>query len=242
MNSIMERYGRADKMNTKRTFTIIGLSAALVVALLSVLTLAGTLDIIGRWSVPAFEAALENMPANVSEEPTYGGWAISAPDSSARFIIRSTDAVKEGYDLTFVIDAAPFIAAGADATKLPGTSTTDGRLYIGKDVDDASDGRDAKGPAEAYAAILRANRSGVKYHAEMGHFGISLGGGNMFEWAKELRTNDKDIVFVLNPEPFKEAGADLNSIEGWILAKIAVMDEKGRMVPVDKLVKPINLM
>ena len=34
-----------------------------------------------------------------------------------------------------------------------------------------------------------------------------LGNGNMFEWAKDMKTTgmtidqDKDIVFVLNPEP-----------------------------------------
>ncbi len=241
MNKETGRDGRADNMNTNRTFIIIGLAAALAVVVFSVLTVTGSMDIIGRWSVPAFEAALKAMPAGVSEEPVYGGWSINAEDSSAKFIFRSTTAAKEGYDLTFVIDAAPFIAAGADLGRLPGASVAEGKIYLGKDLADAIDGSAAEGPAEAYEALLKANRSGIKYHAEMDHFGISLGGGNMFEWAKDLDSNDKDIVFVLNPEPFREAGADLSAIEGWTLAKISVMDELGRMVPVDKLVKAIDL-
>ena len=32
--------------------------------------------------------------------------------------------------------------------------------------------------------------------------------------------NDKDIVFVLNPQPFIKAGVDPNKIDGWIYAKV----------------------
>ena len=228
-------------MKTNRTFIAIGLAAVLAVVMLSAFTITGSMDIIGRWSVPAFEAVIDAMQGNVSEEPVYGGWAINAPDSSAKFIFRSITAVKEGYDLTFVLDAAPFVAAGADFGKLPGASVLEGKVYLGRDLADAIDGNDAVRPSGAYKAILSANRSVIKYHAEMGHFGISLGEGNMFEWAKDPASNELDIVFVLNPEPFKEAGADIHSIEGWTLAKITVMDEKGRMVPVDKLVKSVDL-
>ena len=63
----------------------------------------------------------------------------------------------------------------------------------------------------------------------------------MFEWAKDMGSNDKDIVFVLNPEPFIEAGADPEAIEGWIFGKVKVMDAKGRMIEADKLLKPYNL-
>jgi hypothetical protein len=76
----------------------------------------------------------------------------------------------------------------------------------------------------------------------MDHYGINLGDGNLFEWAKNLNTNDKDIVFVLNPEPFIKAGVDPNRIEGWIFAKVPVEDEKGRMIEVDKILKPFDLL
>lgn len=241
MSKMMVKDKGAGHMKTNRLFAAIGLLALLAAAALSAFTVTGALDIIGRWSVPAFEAILEAMPENLSEEPVYGGWGINVQGSSAKFIFRSATAVKEGYDLAFVLDAAPFIAAGADIARLAGASISEGKIYLGTDLTDAINGSEASGPVDVYRAILSANRSGIKYHAEMGHFGISLGGGNMFEWAKDPGSNRLDVVFVLNPEPFKEAGADINSIEGWALAKVTVMDELGRMVPVDRLVKAADL-
>jgi hypothetical protein len=75
----------------------------------------------------------------------------------------------------------------------------------------------------------------------MDHYGISLGNGNMFEWAKDMTTNDKDIVFVLNPDPFITAGLDPNRVEGWVYAKVTVDDENGKPIQVDRLLKPFNL-
>ena len=63
----------------------------------------------------------------------------------------------------------------------------------------------------------------------------------MFEWAKDMATNDKDIVFVLNPEPLVAAGVDPSRIAGWLFAKIPVKDASGKTVDVDKFVKPYNL-
>jgi hypothetical protein len=63
----------------------------------------------------------------------------------------------------------------------------------------------------------------------------------MFEWAKDLSTNDKDIVFVLDPGPFIAAGVDPGRIEGWVFAKVPVMDASGKPVEVDKILKPYDL-
>jgi hypothetical protein len=71
---------------------------------------------------------------------------------------------------------------------------------------------------------------------------VNLGNGNLFEWAKDMSVNDKDIVFVLNPEPFIAAGVDPSRIEGWVFAKVTVDDPNGRPVQVDKFLKPFNLL
>jgi hypothetical protein len=63
----------------------------------------------------------------------------------------------------------------------------------------------------------------------------------MFEWAKTLDSNDKDVVFVLNPAPLAEAGADTSRIEGWLLAEVPVDDENGRPTTALKLLKAFNL-
>jgi hypothetical protein len=64
----------------------------------------------------------------------------------------------------------------------------------------------------------------------------------MFEWAKNLATNDKDIVFVLALEPFIAAGTDPAKIEGWAFTKVTVDDVNGKPVLVDKILKPFNLL
>ena len=85
-------------------------------------------------------------------------------------------------------------------------------------------------------------RDRIGYHEELDHYGIALGGGNMFEWAKDLAKNDKDLVFVLNPEPFVKAGLDPSKLAGgWAYGKVTVKDDKGKLMKLDKLLKPYNL-
>jgi hypothetical protein len=75
----------------------------------------------------------------------------------------------------------------------------------------------------------------------MDHYGVNLGNGNLFEWAKDMNTNDKDMVFVLNPQPFLDAGVDPARIEGWTFTKVPVDDENGKPVEVDKILKPFDV-
>lgn len=88
---------------------------------------------------------------------------------------------------------------------------------------------------------MKFQRVRIGYHEALDHYGIKLGNGNMFEWAKNMATNDKDIVFVLNPEPFIAAGADPSRIDGWIFAKVETKDDKGKPILADRLLKPFNL-
>jgi hypothetical protein len=57
-----------------------------------------------------------------------------------------------------------------------------------------------------------------------------------------MSTNDKDIVFVLNPEPFIKAGVNPNNIKGWAFAKVTVDDANGKPIVVDKILKPFDLL
>jgi len=102
-------------------------------------------------------------------------------------------------------------------------------------------------PLAAYEQIVEKYRSSINYHTSLDHYGVKLGDGNMFEWAKDLSTNsstgenqDKDIVFVLNPEPLAAAGVDPEKVEGWVYAQVPV-EENGQTTNVWKLLKPFNL-
>jgi len=210
---------------------------------LTVFTLScgGKLDVVGKDSVRAFGELLQKAPQLVSADKESGGWSITAPDSGARFIWAETSA--QGNDVTLEIQAAPFIDAGLDTLKLPPSIMfSDGKLSVGaKLIPDGSAASGELTPLAAYERIVNLNRDAIGYHAALDHYGINLGGGNLFEWAKDLSTNDKDMVFVLNPEPFIAAGVAPDKIDGWAFAKVTVDDENGRPIQVDKILKFFNL-
>ncbi|MDR0586735.1 MAG: hypothetical protein LBG26_05805, partial [Treponema sp.] len=89
--------------------------------------------------------------------------------------------------------------------------------------------------------IVNLKREAIGYHMAMDHYGVNLGGGNLFEWAKDMAVNDKDMVFVLDPAPLIAAGVDPARVAGWIFDKVTVDDENGKPVQVDKLLKPFDL-
>jgi hypothetical protein len=141
-------------------------------------------------------------------------------------------------------DAAPFIAAGLDPAKLPGNFT----YYEDKIVTGTKLGTEQLKysgevtPLASYGQIVKLKRTAIGYHGALDHYGVNLGGGNLFEWAKDMSTNDKDMVFVLDPAPFIAAGADPSRIAGWAFAKVTVDDENGKPIQVDKILKPFDLM
>jgi hypothetical protein len=195
----------------------------------------GKLDVVGSDSIRSFGELLQNAPQLVSEDTANGGWSILAPDYAARFIWSLND-------ITLEFDAAPFIDAGLDPGKLPAYFTRyDGTLIIGTKLENKEMYNGEITPLAAYEHIVKQKRSAIGYHAAMDHYGVSLENGNLFEWAKDLNTNDKDIVFALDPEPFIRAGADPNNIEGWLFDKVLVDGENGRMIQVDKFLKPFNV-
>jgi hypothetical protein len=147
------------------------------------------------------------------------------------------------HDVMLVFEARPFIDAGLDVEKLPPDIIFfENKIMAGTKLgDETLKYSGAITPIASYEQIVKLKRDKINYHGALDHYGIILGGGNMFEWARDMSTNDKDIVFVLNPDPFIAAGADPNGIAGWTFAKVPMDDENGKPVQVDKLLKPFNL-
>jgi hypothetical protein len=140
-------------------------------------------------------------------------------------------------------NAGPFITAGLDPAKLPDTiAVYDGKIMLGTKLgEEVLKYSGEVTPLASYEQIVKLKRTAIGYHGALDHYGVNLSGGNLFEWAKDMATNDKDIVFVLNPEPFIKAGVDPNKIEGWAFAKVTVDDENGKPIEVDKILKPFDL-
>lgn len=164
---------------------------------------------------------------------------LTSPDNQVVFSISADIASTTPYDYKMVIDATPFINAGLDTALLPEGVFVDNKIVFGYDL--GSEGVSVQDVVPAFEAIFNIDPTLVGYHAALDHYGLSFGNGNVFEWAKDFTTNDKDIVFVLNPQTFADAGVDVQTIEGWIFAKVEVMGADGKMVEVEKLLKPFEI-
>jgi hypothetical protein len=204
----------------------------------------GKLDVVGTDSVKSFDKLLRQASRSLAPDEINRGWSLAAPDNSVRFIWSRNFAESPRYDAMLEFDAAPFIAAGLNPEGLPPNfAFHDGKLIVGTKLgtEHFSYSGDPT-PLASYEQIVKLKRGSIGYHMAMDHYGVNLGDGNLFEWAKDMSANDKDIVFVLNPEPLIGAGVDPARIDGWVFTKVTVDDENGRPVEVDKILKPFDLM
>lgn len=216
-----------------------------VLAIVPVVTHAFSLDVVAKVAVTSFDALTKAIPAQVTFDSAKGGWAINGLDGKERIIL-SKDFRSNNPDISLEFDAAPFVKAGLDAAKLPaGQYIYDGAT--GKITMPFKYGQDKFGAAaqksvvETFKQIVKTHRALIGYHEKLDHYGIALGDGNMFEWAKDLRTNDKDMVFVLNPRPLIDAGVEPGKIKEWVFAKVPLKDKNGKPILLDKFLKPFNV-
>jgi len=224
--------------------TIVMGFAAVTLAAASLVGCSAT-DVVAKVANTSFAAVVAASGSGVAWSDEDQAWGLPSP-SGDKFLL-SADFSGNGSDAQFAFDAAPFVAAGLDVAKLPATEGIKYELEDGKFMFRFELGSDKFSPeakktiGATFADLVKFQRTRVGYHEKLDHYGIKLGNDNMFEWAKDMSTNDKDIVFVLNPEPFIAAGVDPSKIEGWAFAKVETKDEAGKTIQVDKLLKPFNL-
>jgi len=215
--------------------------------LLCVFTLAsiiscGNLDVVGKDSIKSFNAVLSKSSQQIVVDEMTGGWVFLAPDGRSKFIWSKNYAESPLHDVMIVFDAKPFIDAGLDAAKLPENfALVDGMFMVGTKLgQEVLKYNGAPTPLASFEKIVALKRNTIGYHGALDHYGVNLSDGNLFEWAKDMNTNDKDIVFVLNPEPLIACGVNPNNIKDWVFTKVTVDDANGKPIEVDKLLKPFD--
>ena len=207
------------------------------------------LDVVGQQSVASFDEVLKAIPDQVKADERNVGWSLEAPDGSVRFIWSQDYSETPLHDVMLELDAKPFVEAGLDTSKLPGNyAAYEGMLMVGRKL--GSDKLSYTGdvtPLAAYEQIVNNYRDAINYHTSLDHYGVKLGDGNLFEWARDMNTNgynnenqDKDIVFVLNAEPLIAAGADPEKVEGWVYNQVPI-EENGGKAQAWKFLKSFNL-
>ena len=217
-------------------------AVVLTLALIPSFVACASTDVIGNGSVDSFQEVLTAMEKNVTKDQEKGGWSLVSPDGAARFIWSSDYRSTNPYDVMLEFDAEPFLDAGLDSDKLPAGILREGKILVGSDLGNENPSNVQEDtPLASYKTLVEQHRDRLKYHGDLDHYGINAGNGNMFEWAKDMSTNDKDIVFVADPEIFINAGVEPEKVEGWIFAKVKVMDERGKSIEVDKFLKPFSI-
>lgn len=214
-----------------------------VLSLAAVFTLSAcqATDVVGKVASTSFEAVLKEIPDQIKSDDVNNGWALTSP-TGERFVW-SKDFSSEGKsDAMLEFDAKPFIDAGLDINKFPKEMVAGDKIvYKAEFSQDKFTYKGDPTPLDSFKQIVKTNRDVIGYHEKLDHYGVALGNGNMFEWAKDMSTNDKDIVFVLNPQPFIDAGVKTDKVAGWVFAKIEVKDKSGKPEQVDKFLKPFEL-
>jgi hypothetical protein len=229
-------------MKKSTVYIIFAAVAILAVIVLLSTTSTDKIDVIGKTSITSFKEILNTIQDRVSVDEMNGGWALTAPDESAKFIWSRDYSKSPLHDVMLEFSAQPFISAGLDLERLPDGLAFEGKIMVGTKLGNDVPSYDGEiTPLSSYEQIVKLNRDSIKYHAALDHYGVSLADGNMFEWAKDMSKNDKDIVFVLNPEIFINAGVDPAKVEGWLFAKVKVEDANGKTIEVDKFLKPFDL-
>ena len=198
------------------------------------------LDVVADKSISSFESVINELPIEADSEDS--SWILTAPDNSAKFLWSKDFSSTTDYDVKLEFDSQPFINAGLDISKLPEGAIYGDKIILGTDLSDEKSTYNGEAtPLDSYKKIVEKSRDNIGYHAALDHYGIDLENGNMFEWAKDISANDKDIVFVLNPQMFIDAGVNPQEVEGWVFAKVETMDKDGKKIEVDKFLKPFDL-
>lgn len=220
------------------------LLAVVLVPILILSACSGT-DVVGKIATTSLEEIANKLPEPVSSDNMYNGWALKSP-TGERFVWSKDFSISANPDLMMEFDAKPFLDAGLNISKLDKTiyfhDEMTNKLMVHSELgNEKFNYDDNTKPMDTFKEIVRTHRDSIKYHEKLDHYGIAFGGGNMMEWAKDLTTNDKDLVFVLNPQAFINAGVDPNKVNGWIFAEVEIKDDQGKVELVDKLLKPFDL-
>ncbi len=188
-------------------------------------------DVVAQYAPKSLDAIVTAQPELVKAA---GGVYTFSTDGQTSLAV-NTDFSTGGDDVVFATPIAPFLSAGLDPAKLPEGYRADGAALV-----IATDFGSVKGAADSFSAALfqavKADRAALGYHMELDHYGIQLRGGK-FEWAKDYKTNDKDIVFVIAAKPLADLGVDVQAIDGWVFK---TMDEPDGS-KVDVLLMPYDL-
>jgi hypothetical protein len=192
-------------------------------------------DVVLKYSPGSLDAIAAAYPSIVTDNTAEDHYYHVTADGETTLLV-SQDYSKTGdEDIVFETPLKPFVDAGLDVAKLgDGYRADETMFYLTAGYGDGTGQKDTL--TDAVFESVAADRTLLTYHQALDHYGVKLPGGQ-FEWAKDYKTNDKDLVFVIAAKPLAEIGVDVQNIEGWVFK--TMQDENGD--DVDVLLKPYDL-
>jgi hypothetical protein len=237
-------------MKTVKRWTAAGFFSILLTGLLALcLAVPGeaafNTDIIGQTAMTSFKAMTDALDFPPVLDGS-GTWVLTAPDGEAAFWWRGEAKEERVFDVYITFNAEPFVSAGLDLDKLPaemkGMLGDRGKLTLGKKLSREPLVYEGEiTPLASFGQIVKLDRDAVGYHVALDHYGVTVADGNLLEWAKDMSKNDKDLVFVLDPKIFIDAGVNPAEVKGWVYEKVPLEDARGRQYEAEKFLKPFDL-
>lgn len=192
-----------------KKYIIVSIVSLLCTVVLIILFINNNFDIVKNTAANSFNDLLINN--EIKKEKQGSNWVVTMPDETTKLIFYISEKETK---ILLKIDAKPFADNGLDVTKLPpyisynnvSKELTIESIYGNKKLDNDSTIN------FIYDDIITTYRDKLGYHSILDHFGLLLEDGNAFEYAKDISTNDKDIVVVLNPSIFINASVDIENL------------------------------
>jgi hypothetical protein len=192
-------------------------------------------DVVLKYSPGSFDAITKAFPNLVTDKTSTDHYYYLTVDGAVTLKI-SHDFDKTGKeDIVMETALKPFTDAGLDVSKLGDGYRVDGdKLLLTADYGKGTGMKD--NVRDSLFEAVKSDRKVLTYHQLLDHYGVKLPRGK-FEWAKDYKSNDKDLVFVIAAKPLADIGVDVKNIAGWTFKTMQDTDGSN----IDVLLKPYDL-
>ncbi len=192
-------------------------------------------DVVLKYSPGSLDAITKAFPAIVTDNTVNDHYYYISVDNETKLRISHDYSMTDAEDIVMETPLKPFTDAGLDPSKLGAGYRTDGQtLYLTADFGNGTGEKESL--TDSVFESVKYDRKTLTYHQDLDHYGIKIPGGK-FEFAKDYKTNDKDIVFVIAAKPFADLGVDVQNIDGWAFKTMKDTDGSD----IDVLLKPYDL-
>lgn len=209
--------------------------AVLLAAAVMIFASCGATDVVANYSPGSLKDITGAYPQIVTDNTANDHYYYVSVDKETKLLVSHDYSLTGAEDVVLETPLQPFTDAGLDPAKLQAGNRADAAaLYLTADYGNGTGQKD--NVVDSLFESVKFDRKALTYHQDLDHYGIKVTGGK-FEFAKDYKTNDKDIVFVMLAKPLADIGVDVQNIKGW--AFMTIKDPDGSNV--DILAKPYNL-